>query len=323
MRTPKERRQQAFLFYFISVELLPNISVNATWSEHGVTVAGGHGQGDGLHQLSIPIGLYVDEDQTVYIADSLNHRIIAWKRGATIGQVVAGGNGQGNGTDQLNEPTDVILDKRTDTLIICDWGNQRVMRFSRQNGTKGETIVPIVACSRLTMDNEGFLYVSDYHFNEVRRYRMGEIHGIVVAGGHGAGDSFNQLNWPTHVVVDADQSVYVSELNNHRVSKWIKNEQKGIIVAGGRGPGDDLTRLCLPRGIVVDQLGQVYVADCQNNRVIRWRSGDIYGVVIVGGKDTNPLNFPVSLSFDRDGNLYVVDQNNHRVQRFDIKDISF
>ncbi|CAF1419959.1 unnamed protein product, partial [Rotaria sordida] len=105
---------------------LPNISVDVTWTQNGVTVAGGHGQGDGLHQLSTPIGLYVDEDRTIYIADSTNHRIVEWKYNATSGQVVAGGNGQGNGSDQLNEPTDVILDKWTDSLIICDWGNQRV-----------------------------------------------------------------------------------------------------------------------------------------------------------------------------------------------------
>ncbi|CAF1172183.1 unnamed protein product [Rotaria sordida] len=110
----------------MKVQHLPNISVDVTWTQNGVTVAGGHGQGDGLHQLSTPIGLYVDEDRTIYIADSINHRIVEWKYNATSGQVVAGGNGQGNGTDQLNEPTDVILDKWTDSLIICDWGNQRV-----------------------------------------------------------------------------------------------------------------------------------------------------------------------------------------------------
>jgi hypothetical protein len=39
-------------------------------------VAGGNGEGDGINQLSAPSGLYVDDDQTVYVADLSNHRIV-------------------------------------------------------------------------------------------------------------------------------------------------------------------------------------------------------------------------------------------------------
>ncbi|CAF4313720.1 unnamed protein product, partial [Rotaria magnacalcarata] len=62
------------------------------WKQNGLTVAGGNGQGNGINQLSNPCGLYVDDDQTVYVADRDNHRIVEWKSGATSGQVVAGGN---------------------------------------------------------------------------------------------------------------------------------------------------------------------------------------------------------------------------------------
>ncbi|CAF4435323.1 unnamed protein product, partial [Rotaria magnacalcarata] len=59
-----------------------------------------------------------------------------WKNGDTTnGQVVAGGTCAGNGLNQLNGPTDVLIDKETDSLIICDWGNQRVVRWSRRSGT--------------------------------------------------------------------------------------------------------------------------------------------------------------------------------------------
>ncbi|CAF4386747.1 unnamed protein product, partial [Rotaria sordida] len=46
--------------------------------------------------------------------------------GDTNGQVVAGGNGEGNRLDQLDRPTDVLIDKETDSLIICDLANRRV-----------------------------------------------------------------------------------------------------------------------------------------------------------------------------------------------------
>ncbi|CAF2088071.1 unnamed protein product, partial [Rotaria magnacalcarata] len=91
---------------------------------------------DATNQLSSPYGLFVDDDQTVVIADTYNHRIIQWKKDDTTnGQVVAGGNGEGNGLNQLNYPIDVLIDKETDTLIICNRGNRRVVRWSHRSGT--------------------------------------------------------------------------------------------------------------------------------------------------------------------------------------------
>ncbi|CAF1512885.1 unnamed protein product, partial [Adineta steineri] len=101
-----------------------NIPANATWAQNGVTIAGGHGAGSGTNQLIWPQGLFVDDDQTVVIADWRNNRIMQWKNGDTTnGQVVAGGNGQGNRLNQLNQPSVVLIDEETDSLIICDFGN--------------------------------------------------------------------------------------------------------------------------------------------------------------------------------------------------------
>jgi DNA-binding beta-propeller fold protein YncE len=56
---------------------------------------------------------------------------------------------------------------------------------------------------------------------------------------------------------------------------------------------------------------------------MRWLKGATQGSVIVGGNgeggQSNQLNGPFGLSFDRHGNLYVVDQGNHRVQKFNIE----
>ncbi|CAF1157444.1 unnamed protein product, partial [Rotaria magnacalcarata] len=97
------------------------IPANAKWARNGVTVAGGNGLGGATNQLNLPLGLFVDDDQTVVIADTDKNRIMQWKNGDTTnGHVVAGGNGAGNGLHQLRYPTDVLIDKETDSLIICD-----------------------------------------------------------------------------------------------------------------------------------------------------------------------------------------------------------
>ncbi|CAF3338960.1 unnamed protein product [Rotaria socialis] len=304
---------------------LVNIPANATWAQDGVTIAGGHGQGNVTNQLFYPLGLFVDDDQTVIIADYNNHRIMQWKKGDTTnGQVVAGGNGKGKGLHQFNGPTDVLIDKETNTLIICDRGNQRVVRWSRRSGTtQGEILIDDIWCWELAMDEHRYLYVSDVEKHEVRRYQLGENNGILVAGGNGQGDELNQLNEPRCLFVDRQQNVYVSDLYNHRVVNWSKGAKEGVVVAGGQGGGSALTQLSHPGGIFVDTLGTLYVADSNNNRVMRWTQGAKQGTVIVGGNrygaGANQFNSPVALSFDRYGNLYVADHYNHRVQRFSIE----
>ncbi|CAF3391717.1 unnamed protein product [Rotaria sp. Silwood2] len=291
-------------------------SSQARWSFNGSIVAGGHGQGGELNQLSKPWGLYVDNDLTVYVADYSNHRIMAWSVGATSGQLAAGGNGQGNRLDQLGYPTDVIVDRSTDNFIICDRDNRRVVSWPRRGGTQGKILQSNIACWGLTMDHRGFLYVTDTGKQEVRRSKLGDSQGTVVAGGNGQGDRLNQLKFPTYIFVDRDHSVYVADNENHRVMKWVEGAQEGQVVAGGNGQGSSLKQLYYPKGVVTDGLGTVYVADEGNHRVIRWLKGASEGsVVVVRGK----LIGPTGLSFDHQERLYVVENNdNYRVQRFEV-----
>ncbi|CAF2909662.1 unnamed protein product [Rotaria sp. Silwood2] len=244
--------------------------------------------------------------------------------GDTSGKVVAGGNGQGSRLDRLYYPTDVLIDKESDSLIICDRVNQRVVRWSRRSGTtQGEILIDNIDCAGLAMDDQGYLYVSDIEKHEVRRYQIGDKNGTLVAGGNGKGADLNQLNEPTYIVVDQQQTVYVSDNYNHRVMKWTKGAKKGIVVAGGQGEGNALTQLTKPNALFVDTLGTIYVADSSNHRVMRWPKGSKQGTVIVDGNGegagANQFKYFRGLSFDRQGNLYVVDEDNHRVQRFSIE----
>ncbi|CAF3394598.1 unnamed protein product [Rotaria socialis] len=249
-----------------------------------------------------------------------------WKNGDTTnGQVVAGGKGRGNGLNQLQYPTDVLIDKETDSLIICDLGNRRVVRWSRRSGTtQGEILIDNIACWGLAIDEQRNLYVSDVVKHEVRRYQLGEKNGTLVAGGNGEGANLNQLHQPGYLFVDRQQNVYVSDINNHRVMKWVEGAKEGIAVAERQGQWYALIQSPHPNGIFVDTLGTLYVAYWGNHRVMRWTQGDKkQGTLIVGGNGrgagVNQFNIPIGLSFDRHGNLYVADLDNNRVQRFSIE----
>ena len=245
-----------------------------------------------------------------------------WKFGARNGTVVAGGNGIGNRSDQLWSPLAVIVDQKNDSLIICDLRNRRVVVWSRQNATSGDTIISNITCWSIIMDNKGYLYVSDFGEHEVRRWKMGDTVGTLVAGGGEEEDELNQLLMPHGLFIDENYSVYVSDWYNNRVMKWMMNATEGIVVAGGRGRGDQLKHLSGPEGLFVDQLGDVYVTDYGNHRIVRWIKGAKEGTIVVGGNgigsEANQFNFPKGLAIDKEGSIYVVDSENHRVQKFDI-----
>ncbi|CAF1513992.1 unnamed protein product [Adineta ricciae] len=294
------------------------------WKQNAKIVAGGNGDGKKLNQLSGSQGIYVDKNQNIFIADYENDRIIQWRRNENEGIIVADGNGKGNRIDQLNYPIDMIVDEENNSVIIADTGNKRVMKWLF-NQNQQEILIENILCSGLTKDKHGFIYVSDYEKNEVRKWKIGGKKGkkgILVAGGNGKGNQRNRLNSPTFIFVDNDQSIYVSDLGNHRVMKWRKDAREGIVVAGGNGKGNDLSQLSYPTGIIVDDFGRIYVADQWNDRIMRWSDERREGEIIVGGNgrgnELNQLFYPKGLSFDVEGNIYVSDCGNNRILRFDL-----
>ena len=213
------------------------LPTNARWSQKGVTVAGGNGWGNAVNQFHLPHGFDIDDDnQSIVIADYMNHGIVEWKMGASNGKVIGGGQGKGSRLDQLNWPTDVLIDKETNSLLIADRRNQRVLRWSRHPGTtQGEVIIDNIRCTGLAIDHQRYLYISDIRKHEVRRYTIGDKNGIVVAAGNGQGNQLNQLNFPTYLFVDEEQVVYVSDLCNHRVMKWNKDAKETWVRVTVRG----------------------------------------------------------------------------------------
>ncbi|CAF0750116.1 unnamed protein product [Adineta steineri] len=263
----------------------------------------------------------IDNDKSIYIADSDNHRIVKWKLNSNTGQIVACGNGYGNQNKQLFYPTDIIFDKENNSFIISDVGNRRVIRYFDPKLTNQQILISNIFCEGLTIDKNGYIYVSDYEKNKIGRWKQGDKRGELVAGGNGLGNQLNQLNKPTNIFIDEDYSLYISDLHNHRVMKWKKDANEGIIVAGGNGKGNSPKQLYYPQGVIVDHLDHIYVADGGNHRVMRWCEGDEEGEIVAGGtgrgNKSNQLDWPMGLSFDDEENLYVVDRFNHRIQKYE------
>ncbi|CAF3806178.1 unnamed protein product [Rotaria magnacalcarata] len=213
---------------------IDDICANATWHQNGIIVAGGNGDGSALNQLNGPEELFVDDNSAIYTIDQI---IECFTPTVSSDRVVAGGNEAGSQDSQLNYVTEVLVDKNG-TMFICDYDNQRVQQWFK-NDNHGQTIIANIACFGLAMDNKGSLYISDYVKHQLTKWPDGQV----VAGGNQEGSAINQLSEPVHIFVDQDYSVFVADFRNDRLMKWPVGAKEGIVIADGNGHGDDINQL--------------------------------------------------------------------------------
>lgn len=143
----------------------------APGASSGTTVAGGNGRGDGANQLRVPYGLWVDESNNVYVAETFNHRVQKWAPGATSGVTVAGGNGRGASDNQLSAPSGLFLD-RIGNVFVADWGNQRIQKWA-PGASKGITVVEgngLESIRGIISDANGDIYLIDENKNHVLKW---------------------------------------------------------------------------------------------------------------------------------------------------------
>ncbi|CAF1363288.1 unnamed protein product [Adineta steineri] len=150
------------------------------YNNEGIVVAGGNGQGNQLNQFNHPTFLFVDDNQSVYVSDQNNHRVMKWRKNAKEGTVVAGGNGQGENFNQLSLPQGVIADD-LGQIYVADFGNHRVMGWCEgkhegeivvgRNG-KGNQPYQLNNPISLSFDDEGNLYVADYNNHRIQKFEI-------------------------------------------------------------------------------------------------------------------------------------------------------
>ncbi len=303
----------------------------------GVTVAG-YGNGTGgsaLNALMSPWGLALDANDSLYVADYNNHRVMKIELGSLTGLIVAGTGVTGNNATQLCAPTELAVDANSNIYVSDDF-NYRVMLWRKNsssgvivagNGTSGSTASQISQSIGLAVDSHGNIYVSDKSNHRVMKWAPNATSGTVVAGTGVAGSSSQQLYYPYGLYLDTNNSyLYIADTGNSRIQRYSLNKTtNGTTVAGGNGVGSGSNQLNYPYGVCVSKkTGDIYIADTSNHRIQRWSPGATSGVTIFGSAGVNGTNAtllhgPANVILNKNETfLYVSDTNNNRVQRFNL-----
>jgi hypothetical protein len=70
--------KSSMIYFYFSSQMISSkfyFHLDKKWKQDGIIVAGGNGKGNKLNQLFNPRGIFIDDDQTIYIADYDNHRM--------------------------------------------------------------------------------------------------------------------------------------------------------------------------------------------------------------------------------------------------------
>lgn len=294
----------------------------------------------GPAQLTNPIGVAVDSQGTVYVADTFNHRIQVFNSEGALERTIGG---FGKGENQFYEPRGVAVDA-DNNLYVADTWNARVVKigpdgewlatwgvgeeersgrsFTDTGGTQaGNAAKPLglYGPRGVAVDAQGNVYIAD---TGNKRIVVTDAEGQFLYQIGYAGSEPGAFNEPTSVAVDRDGNVYVADTWNGRVQVFQpqagEQQVAPVPIATWRVSGWAPNTYEDP-SIAVSPNGQVYVSVPLQKRVLAANlRGDIALRWGGPGEDLASLNAPSGIAVGPDGDVYVVDRDSARVLRFEI-----
>lgn len=291
--------------YLVTPYNRPKFHKYATWSNDPITFA--INSTVGLQ----PYGIFINKNNTIYVADRENGRIQIWLDGhVTPTKTLAG---------YLSMPYSIFV--TTDGNIYVDNGNLtgQIDKWSLSTNMSTVAMNSREKCFGLFIDINDMLYCSMRDRHQVVAKPLNIVSDIltVVAGMGCIGNTSNKLNSPHGIFVNNNFDLYVADCGNNRIQLFRPNQLHGITVAG-EGATDTIALDC-PTAIVLDADHNLFIVDSNNNRIVG--SGPNGFQCLVGCSDSsclpsNRLNHPISISFDNHGNMFITDRDNHRIQKF-------
>jgi len=241
-----------------------------------------------------PHAVVVGRNLQMYIADTMNHRLVKIDMNTRKTAVIAG-TGQpgfsGDGGPAVKATFNQLyaIDLMVGKLFITDLRNRRIRLLNLKtgivvtkagNGEKGvpedgaeAARSPLVDPRAAAVDSKGNLYILERSGNALRVIdKNGKIRTVIPPGSQTDKD----LNGPKHLCFDRQDNVIIADTENHLIRKYSPKDGKTVVIAGTGEKGDRLvaddplkTQLNRPHGVFVHQSGELYISDSDNHRVLK------------------------------------------------------
>lgn len=221
--------------------------------------------GNTLDALIYPSALCASPDgATVWIADTLNHRIVEWMRDGEAWTAAIAFGSPGEGPENLSQPEDVVVSADGKTVWIADSINNRVAIWERVEGVWTPTS---------TFGNTG----------STQEQLSGPV-GLALA--------------------EDESTLWVVEQGKHRISIWSRQGSDWLFSGHFGSWGSQLDQFGNPKALVAAADGdRVWIADSLNSRVVLWQrqSNTWHARGVVQEPSAFPQGAPVDLALTADG----------------------
>ncbi|MFM1971880.1 MAG: hypothetical protein RL185_562, partial [Bacteroidota bacterium] len=155
------------------------IKIELTNNNTASVIAGAATAGDidgvvGTSRLNNPMGIAVDRDGNVFIADKLNHKIKIYVPSAGELVTIAGNGTAGDvlgqdQTAQFNQPVAILYDYGANTLQVSDYGNNKIKTLTF---TTAYTIAPAVPTGLSFNKFTGIISGTPTNYTPLRNYTI-------------------------------------------------------------------------------------------------------------------------------------------------------
>jgi len=257
-----------------------------------------------------PYGIFININNTLYVADRQNSRIQIWFEGnINPNKTISGG---------MNTPLSLFATLSGDIYVDNSFVNDRIDKWSINANKSVIVMTNVKDCYSIFVDINNTLYCTMTNYHQVVKKWLddGMITSTIAAGSNSPGATPNKLNSPRGIFVSTNFDLYVADCNNDRVQLFQLGQLNATTVAGNQ-VSQTITLSC-PTGVVLDADNYLFIVDSGNHRIIG--SGPTGFRCLVGcfgsGSAPNQLYYPQSMAFDSYGNIFVTDRNNSRVQKF-------
>ena len=265
---------------------------------------GGHGREPG--QMIGPTALALDDDDKLYLADDILHRITVYDR---EGELSTTWGTRGSGDGEFDGPSGMVFDSEGNMLLV-DHRNHRVQRLTKDGkylsewGSFGDGDGQFNLPWGIAQDRDGNLYVADWRNDRIQKFTSdGEF--LAKYGVSGTGDG--QLNRPSDVAVDSEGNIYVADWGNQRLQVL---DADGVFLQKLRGEA------------TLGLWAQEYITAQKDEERARSTYVPVFDV------DTDDLNEvsariepyfwdPVAVAVDDDDRAYVLETGRHRFQIYE------
>jgi sugar lactone lactonase YvrE len=311
--------------------------------------SGVNGHDDGLGAAAsfyYPIGVAVDSNGNVYVADNFNHNIRKVSAGGVV--VTFAGYGRSGSDDGIgsqagfNRPSGVAVDANGN-VYVADTNNYKIRKITSSfvvttlagSGSMGTADGIGAAASfsspyGIAVDVNGNVFVSDYGSNKIRKITSsGVVTTLAGSGSNSSADGIGaaaSFSSPLSVAVDSNGNVYVADYGSSKIRKvtssGVVTTLAGSVVGNSDGTGSSAS-FNWPSGVAVDSNGNVFVADSRNEKIRKITPlGEVTTVAgsgAVGSTDgtSAAASFagPAGVAVDSYGNVYVADTDNSKIRK--------